>query len=170
MPFDAFLKLEGIEGESTDDKHKGEIEVLSFSWGASNPTTIGSATGGAGAGKIKFNEFQIVKHMDTASPLIFQKVCEGSRIPNGLFTLTDRATGLAFYKIRFQDVLISSVQPASSPGANAALEQFSFVFANVNISASDTRGNTTSISCALNSDGNVAHDAQPHQHEDPQRR
>ena len=49
MPFDAFLKIEtpNITGESTDSKHKGEIEIYSFSLGASNPTTIGSATGGA---------------------------------------------------------------------------------------------------------------------------
>jgi type VI secretion system secreted protein Hcp len=168
MAFDAFLKLDGIDGESTDHKHKGEIEVLSFSWGASNPTTIGSATGGAGAGKIKFNEFQIVKHMDTASPLIFQKICQGSSIPNGTFTLTDRATGLGFYKVQFTDVFITSVQPASSPGANAALEQFSFAFANVAITAMDTRGNTTSVSCGINE---VAGNAAAHHHdEEPPRR
>lgn len=169
MAFDAFLKLDGIEGESLDHKHKGEIEVLSFSWGASNPTTIGSASGGAGAGKIKFNEFSIVKNMDTASPLIFQKICEGSRLPNGFFTLTDRSTGLAFYKIHFEEVFISSVQPASSPGGNSALESVSFAFANVSISATDTRGNTTSISCGLNTDGNLPHNHNDQQ-QDPQRR
>jgi hypothetical protein len=67
-------------------------------------------------------------------------------------------------------VFISSVQPASSPGGNSALEQLSFAFASVNITATDTRGNTTSISCGLNTDGNVGHDAQPHQHQDPERR
>ena len=38
-----FLKLDGILGESTDAKHKGEIQLLSFSWGSSNPGTTGSA-------------------------------------------------------------------------------------------------------------------------------
>ena len=33
--FDYFLKLDGIPGESTDAKHKGEIDVLSWSWGES---------------------------------------------------------------------------------------------------------------------------------------
>src|SRR5215471_4391733 len=150
MAFDAFLKLDGIQGESLDHKHKGEIEVLSFSWGVSNPTTIGSATGGAGSGKVKFNEFSIVKNMDTASPLLFEKACEGQQIPNGFFTLTDRATGLAFYKIHFETVFITSVQPASSPGGNSALEQLSFAFGEVTISASDTRGNTTSVQCGVN--------------------
>ena len=36
MAFDAFLKIEGIEGESTDKAHPGEIEISSFSWGVSN--------------------------------------------------------------------------------------------------------------------------------------
>ena len=43
MPFDAFLKIDGIPGESTAEKHKGEIEIESFSWGVSNS---GSATHG----------------------------------------------------------------------------------------------------------------------------
>jgi type VI secretion system secreted protein Hcp len=168
MAFDAFLKLDGIEGESKDHKHKGEIEVLSFSWGISNPTTIGSATGGAGAGKAKFNEFSIVKHIDTASPAIFQKTCEGSHIPTGQFTLTERSTGLNFYKISFEDVFISSVQPASSPGGNSALEQLSFAFGNVQISASDGQGNTTSISCGINGNSAGQHEV-PHEHQPPDR-
>lgn len=30
---DYFLKIDGIDGESTDNKHKNEIDVLSWSWG-----------------------------------------------------------------------------------------------------------------------------------------
>ena len=33
MAVDYFLKIDGIDGESQDDKHKDWIEVLSFSWG-----------------------------------------------------------------------------------------------------------------------------------------
>ena len=50
MAFDAFLKIDGIEGESTDKTHPGEIEIQSFSWGVSN-TASGGAGGGGGAGK-----------------------------------------------------------------------------------------------------------------------
>src|SRR5436853_5410128 len=75
---DYFLKIEGIAGESTDVQHKGEFEIKDFSFGVENPTTIGSATGGAGAGKIKFNEFQIKKTTDKASPLFFKNCCVGA--------------------------------------------------------------------------------------------
>jgi hypothetical protein len=47
-----------------DDRELGKI-----SGGVENPTTIGSATGGAGAGKIKFREFTIKKTTDSASPI-----------------------------------------------------------------------------------------------------
>ena len=33
MASDIFAKIGDIKGESLDDKHKDEIEVLSFSWG-----------------------------------------------------------------------------------------------------------------------------------------
>ena len=34
--FDAFLEIKGIDGESTADKHKGQIEIESWSWGATS--------------------------------------------------------------------------------------------------------------------------------------
>jgi type VI secretion system secreted protein Hcp len=148
MAYDAFLKLEGIEGESADHKHKGEIEVLSFSWGVSNAAA--SATGGGGAGKTSVHDFSIVKFIDQASPILFQKCCEGDTIGEGLFTLVDRGTGLGFYKVQFESVLISSLQPTGSPGGSAAMEQLTFRFSMVDISASDLRGNTTNtIRCSM---------------------
>ena len=150
MAFDAFLKLDGIPGESADHKHKGEIEVLSFSWGISNTLSIGSATGGAGAGKTTVQDFSIVKMIDQSSPVLFQKCCEGSNLGNGLFTLVDRQTGLGFYKIQFENVLISSLQPAGSAGGQAPMESLSLNFTRVEISSSDTRGNTTNtIMCDM---------------------
>src|SRR6478672_10067001 len=79
MPFDAYLKIEtpNITGESTDSKHKGEIEIYSFSLGASNPTTIGSATGGAGAGKVSLSSFNFMKKTDKVSPVLFQACASG---------------------------------------------------------------------------------------------
>ena len=154
MAFDAFLKIEGIPGESTDKRHPGEIEVLSFSWGVSNSATSGGG-GGGGAGKAALKEFVIVKLMDTASPLLFESCCKGEHIRTADFTLVDRSSGLAFYKIHFDDVLVSSLQPASAPGGGAALESLSFNVEKLTITAQDTKGNTTSIECFAH--GAVAH-------------
>lgn len=53
MALDMFIKIDGIKGESTDDKHKDEIDVLSWSWGMSQSGTV-HTTGGSGAGKVSF--------------------------------------------------------------------------------------------------------------------
>src|SRR6476659_9963252 len=111
MAVDMFLKLDGVEGESLDHKHKGEIEILSFSWGLSNPSSIGSATGGAGAGKVKFNEFQIVKMIDSASPKLMEKCCQGEHISSGQLTLVQKGikgNTEEFLKIKLTDILVSS--------------------------------------------------------------
>ena len=57
MAYDSFLKIEGIKGESLDSKHKDEIEVLSFSWGATQPGAFG---GGGGTGKVSAQDFSFV--------------------------------------------------------------------------------------------------------------
>jgi len=49
MAFDYFLRIDGVPGSSTDAKHKGEIEVESFSFGVSNQASPGTGAGG-GAG------------------------------------------------------------------------------------------------------------------------
>ena len=50
MAFDAFLKLDGIDGESVPEGYEKWIEVLSFSWGASN-TAGRAAAAAAGPGR-----------------------------------------------------------------------------------------------------------------------
>ena len=110
---DYFLKIEGIQGESQDFAHKGEFEITDFSFGVETKTTIGSATGGAGAGKVKFNEFTIKKTTDSASPVFFQKCAAGVHIREAALSVRkageDRA-GQEFLHIKMNDVLVSSYQ------------------------------------------------------------
>jgi type VI secretion system secreted protein Hcp len=119
--FDAFLKIDGIKGESADSKHKGEIDVMSFSWGLAQTGT--SATGGGGgAGKVKFNDFQITKKTDAASPLLFLNCSDGAHIPTASFVVR-KAGGeqLEYLKIKLTDVLISSYKPhGNEAGADLA--------------------------------------------------
>ena len=57
---DYFLKIEGVDGESTSEKHKGEIEIFSYSWGVSQQGggSVGGG-GGAGVGKATFQDFTL---------------------------------------------------------------------------------------------------------------
>ena len=81
MAFDAFLKIDGIPGESTDDKHKDWIEVLSFSHGVSQRASGSASTaGGATAERADFADFSIVKALDKASPKIFEASATGKHL------------------------------------------------------------------------------------------
>ena len=48
MAIDYFLKIKGIQGESKDAKHTNEIDIHSFSWGASQPGSFAHGSGGTG--------------------------------------------------------------------------------------------------------------------------
>lgn len=52
MSYDIFLKIDGIDGESMDDKHKNEIEVLSWRWNIHQESTM-HAGSGLGSGKVR---------------------------------------------------------------------------------------------------------------------
>jgi type VI secretion system secreted protein Hcp len=123
MAFDAFLKIEGIEGDSQDDKHKGEIEVLSFNWNVSHP---------ARGGRAKLTDFHVIKNLDRSSPLLFEACCSGDHISDALF-VARKAGGdkFEFLKIKMSDVIITSVAPAGSSGGDFPLEQVTFNFSKI---------------------------------------
>ena len=131
MAFDAFLKIDGIEGESRDSKHKDEIEVLSFSWGVSNQATSSGHGGGGGAGKATFHDFNFMVRAQKASPKLFLACASGKHIKDAV--LTCRKAGerqLEFLKIRLTDVLVSSFQQSGSEGGDdTPLESVSLNFA-----------------------------------------
>ena len=110
MAFDAFLKIEGIDGESSDKTHKGEIEIESFSWGAANPASASSG-GGAGSGKVSVQDFHFTMAMTKASPALILACAKGTHYPTA--TLTCRKAGgsqVEFLKIKLADILVSSFQ------------------------------------------------------------
>ncbi len=133
MAFDAFLKLDSVKGESTDKSHSGEIEVRSFSFGAANATTIGSQTGGSGAGKVQMGTFNIVKRVDSSSPILFQNCCSGDHFKNGTFTVR-KAGGkspLEYLVYTFEQLYVADISTAGATTDDTAMENVSFTFANV---------------------------------------
>jgi type VI secretion system secreted protein Hcp len=111
MAFDAFLKFDGIEGESQDKVHTGEIEIDSFSWGVSNPTNVNSG-GGGGAGKASLSDFSFQSATSKASPNLMLACATGRHFPTA--TITCRKAGgpsqVEFLKIKLSDVLVSSYE------------------------------------------------------------
>ena len=137
MAVDMFLKIDGVQGESTNSKHKGEIEVLSYSWGVSQSGT--QAGSGAAAGKVTAQDFSIVKQLDTASPQLLELACRGEHVATALLTLSKAGDQQQDYmKFKLTDIVISSYQTGGSGGSLPA-EQVSFSFASVEVSAAEFR-------------------------------
>jgi type VI secretion system secreted protein Hcp len=145
MAVDMFLKLDGIDGESMDSKHKGEIDIESFSWGATNS---GSAShgGGGGAGKVAMQDFHFVMRVSKASPRLFLACASGEHIKTAL--LTARKAGKdqqEFLKVTLSDVLVSSYKQEGSAGAEDSLpmDQVSFNFAKIKVDYAPQRADGT---------------------------
>jgi type VI secretion system secreted protein Hcp len=114
MAFDAFLSIDGISGESSDDKHKGWIEVLYYSHGSSQPASAtASSAGGGSTERVTHHPFVIRKEIDKASPLLMQACCSGKHFATVTLHL-NRAGGdkLQYYEVKMEQVVISSITVA----------------------------------------------------------
>jgi len=146
MAFDAFLKIEGIPGESTDDKHKDWIEVLSYSHGLSQPSGGSRSSGGAPSGeRCNHQDFSIVKVLDKASAKLALFCCKGDPISEVKIELC-RATGdkQAYMLYTMTDVIISSHRPGGSAhgGEPLPLEEVSFNYGKIEWKYTETEHGT----------------------------
>jgi type VI secretion system secreted protein Hcp len=133
MSVDFFLKIDGIDGESQDSKHKGEIDIESFSWSATQHGTA-HAGGGMGAGKVQAGDCHFgSKYVSKASPKIFLALCSGEHIKKAVLICRKAGKDQQEYlKWTFSDLLVSSYQAAGHGGSEALpTEQFAFNFAKI---------------------------------------
>src|SRR5215467_11230639 len=131
MAADVFLKLGDIKGESSDDKHKGEIDVLAWSWGVSNAASMATG-GGGGLGKASFHDLTITHYIDKASPNLLKMCATGEHIKEA--TLTQRKQGKGqqeYLLIKLTDVMVSSVQDGGT--GDQLTENFTLAFAKVDL-------------------------------------
>ena len=132
MSTDTHIKFDGVEGEATHKDHKGEIELLSWSWGVSNPSAV--AGGGSGKGKANPGDFNFTHMYDKASPVLAKRCADGKHFPT--VTMTARKSGEGqkdYFKIVMKEVFISSVQPAGSQGGDI-MESVSMTYAQIDFS------------------------------------
>ena len=137
MAFDLFLKLDDITGESSDSKHKGEIEVLSYSFGLAN--TASPSASGASGGTATFDGFHFVSKLQKSSPALFLKCASGAHLKEAV--LTARKTGdkqQEFYKLTFTDVVVTEFQQAGDANGDETVprEQMSLAFGKITLAYS----------------------------------
>jgi type VI secretion system secreted protein Hcp len=135
---DMFFKVKGakhgqINGEAQDDKHKGEIEVLSWSWGMQGKPSLG---GGSASGKATMRELRIVKKVDKASTALMSALRTNEVIKEGILTLRKTGTSkVEYFKITIQDgrVMALDVEAGDDSGSATLLERVSFTFNKISI-------------------------------------
>jgi len=116
--FKAFLKIDGIPGESTDEKHKNEIEILSFGWGEEAPVT-GFAEKITGTDKVSKHDFHFTMKINKASPKLFLAAARGQRIKEATLTVVDKS-GHEHVRWQLADTRVSSYRTGGDATRDAS--------------------------------------------------
>ena len=135
---DMFFKVKGakhgdINGEAQDQKHKNEIEVLSWSWGMQGKPSLG---GGSASGKATMRELRIVKKVDKASTALMSALRTNELIKEATLTLRKIGTSkLEYFKIKIEDgrVMSLDVEAGDKDGKPALYERVSFSFNKISV-------------------------------------
>lgn len=133
MSVDMFLELDKISGEAQDDKLKGKIDILAWSWGMSQSGTTHMGSGG-GAGKVNVQDLSITKYVDLSSTVLMQKCTKGEHIISGRL-ICRKAGGeqLEYITIEFKDCIVTSISTGGSGGEDRLTENVSLNFAQYKI-------------------------------------
>lgn len=121
MAIDVYLQIDGIKGESMDDKHKDWIECTSVSWGVTQPRSATASTGGGHtAERCEHQEIALTKLADLASPILLQTCSAGKTIPKAKLEFM-RADGqgdrIKYFEIELENVLIGGISPSVAEGS-----------------------------------------------------
>jgi type VI secretion system secreted protein Hcp len=131
MASDYLLELDGVKGESKDGSHPETIELLSFNFGASNPTQVGSS--GMSAGKVSYTDMNVSFYMEQATVQLLTRVSTGKVIPKAV--LYGRKSGddkrLDYLKVTLSEVMVSSWQTSASDGSGIPMLSVSFAFSKI---------------------------------------
>jgi type VI secretion system secreted protein Hcp len=158
MAFDTYLYFPGsglVKGETMDsDMAKKEaLELASFSFGAENTVNIGSASGGAGAGKVSFHEFEVTKKTDTASCGLFQTCCTGNHFDEAIIEMrraggSTAKSGATFMKFHFKMVVVNDISWSGSDGDDTIEETVKFRYGAIKVEyfKQDSKGKMTKAS------------------------
>lgn len=152
MASDVYLQIDGIKGESNDDKHKDWIELVGVSWGVAQPTgcTVSTA-GGHTIGRAEFHPISCTKLVDLCSPKLMELVATGKTIPKARlsFVRADGGGSIRYYEIELDNVIVA-YNIKSFAGAGLLHESFELRFTKIKERytqqkiAGGTGGNTAS--------------------------
>jgi len=140
MSTDSHIKFDGVEGESTHKDHKGEIDVLSWSWNVSNNTSL--AGGGSGKGKANPGDFVFTHTYDKASPVLAKQCASGKHFKTVKLTARKAGEGQKdFLVVSMKEVFITAVSPSGGHGGEI-IENVAFTYKDIEFEykAQDDKG------------------------------
>ncbi len=132
MAVDMLIKVGDVAGESAIEGKKGWIDVLSWSWGSSQPGA-GHVGGGGGAGKVQIQDLTITKYVDKASATLFKMCCDGTHLDKAQLTIR-KAGGknpIEYLKIDMAQVMVTSISTGGSGGQDRLTENITLNFSKV---------------------------------------
>ena len=130
MASDIFAKIGDIKGESADDKHKGEIDVLAWSWGQS----IGAQTNRGLTPSVCIQDLSVTKYIDAASPDLIMQSLDGTVAATAVLAVekAGQATG-AYLTLTMKNVRVTSYSTGGSGGEDRLTENVTLNFAKVKV-------------------------------------
>lgn len=134
MAVNAYMIIDGRPGPSTSKKDA--IDILSFSFGASQTSVIGvgSSGGEARSGRANLQDISIMKVVDKVSPLLFDDCVTGNYLKK-VDIIYDKPMGDSqedYFKIHLEDALITSVQISGS--SENPVESVTFAYSKIKVS------------------------------------
>ena len=125
----AFLRLDGIKGESAARDFEDQIDVSAFSWGMTNPAAPGGGGGGGGAGRVSFQDLTVTKAVDAASPPLFAATATGQQVRNAVLTVVSSGDAPeAYLRYCLGDVTVASFKQEGT-GSQRPVETVTFRYA-----------------------------------------
>lgn len=130
MAVDTYLKIDTVDGESKAKGFEKNIEVLAWSWGASQTGSFQKGTGGGGAGKVNVNDLSITKYIDSSSTVLLSSLCKGAHFKDA--KLVCRKAGgdspVDFLEIKLDNVIVTGLSTGGSQGEELVTENVTLNF------------------------------------------
>ncbi|MBN1369585.1 MAG: type VI secretion system tube protein Hcp [Dehalococcoidaceae bacterium] len=104
--YDMFIKIEGMDGESTDANHMKWVDVLEYGWGIEEVPGGTSRT----TGSIMHLDLVVTKTLDKTSPGLAIKCSKGENIPSVILAISQAGGGRTqIMRYTLEDVVIKSI-------------------------------------------------------------
>jgi type VI secretion system secreted protein Hcp len=132
MSYAIFIKMDGITGESTDAQHRGEIDVLSWSWGVENLTSEAAGKVGGAAGKASPSDLNFSHSIDLASPSLIKACASGRHLKEAVVTVQKAGpTPQQFLIVKLYDEIVKSVETGVDTLQSSITENVALTFSRI---------------------------------------